>query len=579
MFDRHLFRQALPAQAMLVTTVVLGAVAGGLAIAQAWLVSSIISRVFLEGVQLAQTVPLLAVLLGVIGLRSAVAWGGDVAAGAVAGRVKKDLREAVFAHLLALGPAYIQGERTGELTATVVDGVEALDPYFSQYLPQLATAALVPLTIFLVVLPLDWVSGVVLLLTAPLIPAFMILIGKASEAVTRKQFDLLGRLSAHFLDTLQGLTTLKTLGQSQAQAQVIGRVSDQYRQATLNVLRVAFLSALVLELVASISTALVAVEVGLRLLYGKMAFQPALMLLILAPEFYLPLRQLGLRFHAAAAGVSAAKRLFGILAIQPTVGQRRPEAVPLNSAQASSSGWETITLDDVHFSYAEGRAALRGVSCEIPAQQKTALVGPSGAGKSTIAQMLLRFVEPETGQIRSGQRPLSEIDMAIWRSQIAWVPQAPHLFHDTIAANLRLANPKATDEALVRAAQQAHLHDFVAALPQGYETQVGEGGARLSGGQAQRLALARAFLKDTPFIILDEPTSNVDPELEALLQDATDRLMRGRTVLVIAHRLNTIYQAEQILVLSAGRVAEAGQHAALLRQHGLYYRLVSASME
>ena len=580
MFDRHLFRQALPAQPYLMTSVALGFMGGCLAVVQAWLLSSVISRVFLEGARLAQVTPLLAVLLGVIGLRSAAAWGAEVAAGTVARRVKKGLREVVFAHLLALGPAYTQGERTGELTATVMDGVEALDPYFSQYLPQLAAAALVPLTILMVVLPLDWVSGVVLLFTAPLIPVFMVLIGKAAEALTRKQFDLLGRLSAHFLDTLQGLATLKTLGQSRAQAKVIGRVSDQYRQATLAVLRVAFLSALVLEMVATISTALVAVEVGLRLLYARMAFQPALMILILAPEFYFPLRQLGLRFHAAASGASAAKRIFDILAVQPPAGLRSP-AEPCVGAEttASSPEWETITFSDVHFSYGEGRAALRGVSCAIPSRQKTALVGPSGAGKSTIVQLLLRFVVPEAGEIWSGKKPLGAIDLAAWRSKIAWVPQAPHLFHDTIAANLRLACPEATDEALVLAAQRAHLHDFVATLPQGYETPVGEGGARLSAGQAQRLALARAFLKDAPFLILDEPASNVDPELEALLQDATDRLMKGRTVLVIAHRLNTIYQAEQILVVSEGRVIEAGSHASLFRQRGLYHRLLSAGSQ
>jgi ABC-type multidrug transport system fused ATPase/permease subunit len=306
-----------------------------------------------------------------------------------------------------------------------------------------------------------------------------------------------------------------------------------------------------------------------------MEFLPALFILVLAPEFYLPLRMLGARFHAATSGVSAAKRIFEILAVQPVRPVLRPSG---GQVQDRERTWEAIRFQDVHFSYTDDRHALRGVSFEIPAKQKTVLVGPSGAGKSTVAHLLLRFSEPGQGEIWAGDRRLGEIDLANWRSQIAWVPQSPHLFHDTLAANLRLARPEACDAEVEQAARQAHLHDFVVSLPLGYATPIGEGGARLSAGQAQRLALARAFLKAAPFLILDEPTSNVDPELEKLLQDTTDHLMQGRTTLVIAHRLGTLYQAEQIIVLSAGRVAESGRHAALLRQRGLYYQLISAGL-
>jgi ATP-binding cassette subfamily C protein CydD len=235
-------------------------------------------------------------------------------------------------------------------------------------------------------------------------------------------------------------------------------------------------------------------------------------------------------------------------------------------------------FQDVHFSYPDGRPALHGVSFEISAGQKTALVGPSGAGKSTVSQLLLRFVEAEQGAILVGGRPLREIDRGAWRSQIAWVPQTPHLFHDTVAANLRLARPEASDDEVVKAAQQARLHDFILSLPLGYGTLVGEDGARLSGGQAQRLALARAFLKDAPFLIMDEPTSRVDPELEALLQDVTEDLVRGRTTLVIAHRLNTVFRADQIIVLMEGKVVEQGPHGLLARQRGQYYQLLTAGI-
>lgn len=579
MYDLRLLKRALPVRAALVASIALGFLGGVSAVGQAWFLSTVIDRVFLGGARLAQVMPSLLAALGVMAVRAALTWAGEVSANRVALRVKKDMRGAVMAHLLALGPAYVRGERTGELTAATVEGVEALEAYFSQYLPQLAVAALVPATILLVVFPIDGLSGLVFLLTAPLIPVFMMLIGQTTDALTRKQYDRLGHLSAHFLDTLQGLTTLKLLGQSQRQSEAIRAVSDQYRQATLEVLKVAFLSALVLEMVATLSTAIVAVEIGLRLLYGRMGFQPALLILILAPEFYLPLRMLGMRFHPAAAGVSAARRLFEILAVPlPKSVVATPDTTSGRPSGQGGVAWQKMTFEDVHVAYPDGRQALQGASFEIPALQKTALVGPTGAGKSTVVHLILRFIQPDRGVVAVDGRALGEIDTGLWRSQIAWVPQTPHLFHDTVAANLRLARPEASEADLERAAQQAHLHDFITSLPQGYATLVGEEGARLSGGQAQRLALARAFLKNAPFLIMDEPTSRVDPELEALLQAATDDLVGRRTVLIIAHRLNTVRQADQILVLAGGKVAEHGPHAALLRQRGLYYQLLTAGI-
>ena len=583
MFDLRLLKRALPTRAALAASITLGFLSGASAVGQAWLLSTVIDQVFLGGARLLQVLPWLLGALGVMAVRATFTWMGELTAHRVALRVKQDMREAVFAHLLALGPAYARGERTGELTAATVEGIEALEAYFSQYLPQLAVAALVPATILLVVFPIDGLSGLVFLLTAPLIPVFMALIGQTTDALTRKQYDRLGRLSAHFLDTLQGLTTLKLLGQSRRQSEVVGAVSNEYRQATMEVLKVAFLSALVLEMVATLSTAIVAVEIGLRLLYGRMGFQPALLILILAPEFYLPLRMLGLRFHPAAAGVSAARRLFEILAVplpKPVVsGQAAtPGTIAGRSSGLGDVTWRRLMFKDVHVAFPDGRQALRGASFEIPALQKTALVGPTGAGKSTIAQLILRFIEADQGAITLDGRLLEEIDVSLWRSQIAWVPQTPHLFHDTIAANLRLARPEASEAELVKAAGQAHLHEFVMSLPQGYATMVGEDGARLSGGQAQRLALARAFLKNAPFLIMDEPTSRVDPELEALLQATTEDLVGGRTVLIIAHRLNTVRQADQIIVLADGRIAEQGSHATLLQQRGPYYQLLTAGI-
>ncbi len=572
--SRPLLRQARDDGARLWLIVVLGFLGGALAVVQAWLLSRLVAETFLGGRPPSAVAGDLALLLGMIVLRAGTVLGGEVAASGVAIHVKTRLRGALVDHLFTLGPAYARGERTGELTATLTEGIESLDAYFSQYLPQLAAAAIIPITILLAVFPLDPLSAIVLCVTAPLIPLFMWLIGKSAEALTKRQYDLLSRLSANFLDILQGLTTLKQLNQSRAQAGVIGQASSQYLAATMSVLRVAFLSALVLEMVATISIAIVAVEVGLRLLYGRMDFQPALFILILAPEFYLPLRVLGQRFHAAAPGVSAARRIFEILAAPaPDFGSPRSEGGPERAAPPAGI---RVTFQEVHYSYNGGRPALRGVSFEIPPGKRTALVGPTGAGKSTIINLLLGFIEPTQGLILINGQPMRQWSAAAWRQRIAWVPQTPHLFFDTIAENIRLARPGASLDDVVLAAQKAHLHEFVRSLPQGYDTLIGERGMRLSGGQAQRLALARAFIKDAPFLILDEPTSQVDPELEMLLEDSVGQLMRvsQRTVLVIAHRLSTVYRADQIVVLSAGRVVETGRHDTLAAQQGLYEYLL-----
>ena len=561
-------------------TVLSGLLAGLLTIWQAWLLSSTVNGVFLDGLSLVQVMDWLRLLLVIIAGRAALAWVNEVSANAVAVRVKTNLRERIFAHIQALGPAYTRAERTGELTTAAVEGIEALDAYFSQYLPQLVITALVPISILVFVFPLDLLSGLVLLITAPLIPFFMILIGKGAEIVTNRQYETLSRLSAHFLDSLQGMTTLKIFGRSKAHAQNIAGVSDQFRDRTMAVLRITFLSALVLELLTTLSTAVIAVEVGLRLLYARMEFREAFFLLILAPEFYLPLRMLGARFHAGMAGTSAGKKIFEILDL-PSIHSgdfsRREEATP-NRAGGSREivpAPINIFFENVSFTYpGESAPALKGINLGVEAGQHIALVGPSGAGKSTLVELLLGFIQPSSGTIFTTSQSQLTLNGPPPTEYISWVPQKPYLFHDTLAANIRLGNPEASDNQVIAAAQSAYLHDFIESLPDKYETVIGEGGARLSGGQAQRLTLARAFLKNTQILILDEPTSSLDPETESLLEESTRQLMRGRTVITIAHRLNTIFQADRIIVLEKGQIVESGTHRELLDKGGAYTKMV-----
>ena len=540
--DPRLLRYARATRAYLLATVLLGAITAVLVIAQAWLIALLINGGFLggEGLQSLRT-PLL-VLLGVVVGRAAVAWITESAAQATSARAKSQLRERLLAHAVHLGPASLTEQGTADLATLATRGVDALDGYFSRYLPQLVLACIVPVTVLVVVLTQDVVAALIVGFTLPLIPVFMILIGMATRSRTERQFRTLQRLSGHFLDLVAGLPTLKIFGRAKAQARAVREVTDTYRRTTMATLRLAFVSSLALELIATLSVALVAVSVGLRLVDSGIDFRTALFVLLLAPEAYLPLRLVGANFHASAEGLAAAEQVFEVLA-RP-VPERGTE---LDVPDPAVTGFavEGLSVDYV----GRGEPALDGVSFVVQPGEIVALTGPSGCGKSTVLGVLLGFVRPSAGDVLVGGRRLTDLDPDAWRAKLAWLPQRPHLFAATLDANIRLGRPDATTAQVADAVAAAGLTDLVARLPLGLATQLGEGGAGLSAGERQRVALARAFVRDAPLLLLDEPTAGLDGVTEAEVLEAVRRLAVGRTVLLVAHRPALISLADRVVEL------------------------------
>jgi ATP-binding cassette, subfamily C, bacterial CydCD len=540
--DRRLLDYARTTRRFIALAVGIGGATALLVVAQAWLIATVVADTFIDHRSATSLRIELGGLLVVIVGRTVLAWAAERAAHRASSAAKSELRRAASARVAALGPQGLERHDTGQLGILLTTGIDALDGYFSRYLPQLFLAVIVPVTIIGVVAGADWVSAALIAVSLPLIPLFMALVGATTRDRTAARMRSLQKLAGHFLDVVAGLPTLKVFGRAKVQAKSIAAVTSRYRSATMATLRLTFLSSLILELLATVSVALVAVAVGLRLLGGNMTFHDALFVLVLAPEAYLPLRALGANYHASADGMKAAEEIFELL--------EEPAAGPLGgSIAATGTGFGVKGLEVTY----PGRRlpALHDLDLVVEPGETVALLGPSGCGKSTLLAVILGLRRPDAGSVTLGGVDLADVDLPVWRAQIGWVPQRPHLFARSVADNVRLGKPGASDAEVAAALDVAGLTEVVRRLPRGADTQLGEGGRGLSAGERQRLSLARAFVRNAPLLLLDEPTAGLDNETEADVLSAVRRLISGRTAVIVAHRPALAALADRVVELPA----------------------------
>jgi len=560
--------QRVHAQGRLSRAIALGSFNGILMIVQMAVLAGIINEIIFSNKALAEITPLLFSLAAIVIARTVFGYISERYSRNAAMLIKVSIRQQLLQHLFAMGPAKTQTIGSANIAQLLHQGVDSLEDYFSGYLPIVAYCSVIPSAVLFAVFPMDWRSGLVLMLTAPMVPMFMIIIGHKAHDLNQKHWTKLLRMSSHFLDIIQGLTQLKIFNASRQEMAAVKTISEDYGNQTMGILKIAFLSSFMLEFLASIAIALVAVILGFRLYYGGVDYLLALWVLLLAPEFYLPFRQLGTQYHAKMAGVTAAQDMLQILTTP----------IKENQTETQFKAPFDITLTDVNFTYSGRINTLKNINLTLSNHGLYAVIGESGAGKSTLIDTILGFNTLDSGAMTINGTKHTPAERDAWLSHCGWIAQQGHVFYGSLGFNIALTEDY--DEAKIQQVlSNVGLTDFVSRLKDGLNTHVGEGGVGISGGQSQRLALARAFYHQPNVLILDEPSSHLDKDTEQVVSDSIAKYAEQHLVIVIAHRLQTVVDAKQIIVLEQGQIIEQGTHTELLALNGSYASAVNIDME
>ncbi|WFB47028.1 heme ABC transporter permease/ATP-binding protein CydD [Vibrio coralliilyticus] len=573
--NKWLKQQSKLAKRWLMIAVGLGVLSSVFLLAQAALLATILHQLIIEQVDKYELVPYFLGLAAVIGVRALCSWGREIAGYRCGEQIRIYIRQLILDKLRELGPAYIKGKPAGSWATLLLEQVEDMHDFFARYLPQMSLSVLVPFVILIVVFPVNWAAGLIFLLTAPLVPMFMALVGMKAADANRKNFKALQRLSGHFYDRLQSMTTIRLFDRTKAETEVMRGASEVFRTRTMDVLKIAFLSSAVLEFFTSISIALTAVYFGFAFIgelnfgdYGAgVTLMAGLFILVLAPEFYQPLRDLGTFYHAKQQAVGAAESIVEFLDTDVSAVRSGDKTLSANDAIS-------IQAKDLEVFSPEGTKLLGPVSFELSTAQTTALVGPSGAGKTSLINAILGFL-PYQGSLTINGIERTELNLESWREKISWVGQNPLLLHGSIRDNITLGKDNVSDHAIQTALQESFSAEFVE--QHGLDYAVSDRSGGLSVGQAQRLALARAMVQNGQFWLLDEPTASLDARSERLVMQGVAGQVEGKTTLMVTHQLSPLQNVEQILVMENGEIVQSGHYNELSNQEGLFQNMLQAN--